>query len=177
MNAEDPLAALRDITAPEAISWWPLAPGWWLLILLALAAIALLAQRLWHHYRSNLYKRTALALLGQLSQQFAQQRNAPAALADCLEILRRVARHRRDLHTALPLSGGEFITALNRLAALPSSQQLPENTALLQQALYACQTDSDTALANYCEQLLAQATRWVAALPRERQPVLELRDV
>lgn len=177
MNAEDPLAALRDITPPEAISWWPLAPGWWLLILLALAAVVLLSQRLWRHYRSNRYRRTAQELLKQLSDDFERHGNAQVTLAECLEILRRVARHRRDLHAALPLSGGEFITALNRLAVLPKSKQLPENTALLQQVLYAGQTESDSALKNYCEQFLAQAPRWVAVLPRDCRPLLEPSDV
>ena len=30
----DPLAQLRDIHLPEPILWWPLAPGWWVLIVL-----------------------------------------------------------------------------------------------------------------------------------------------
>ena len=25
---------LKDIHLPEAIGWWPLAPGWWILLLL-----------------------------------------------------------------------------------------------------------------------------------------------
>ena len=116
-------------------------------------------------------------LLKQLSDDFERHGNAQFTLAECLEILRRIARHRRDLHPSLPLSGGEFITALNQLTALPSSKQLPENTALLQQALYAGQTDSDSALKNYCEMLLAQALRWVAALPRDCRPLLEPSDV
>ena len=33
---------LRDLHLPEAISWWPLAPGWWLLIAFAVAACLLL---------------------------------------------------------------------------------------------------------------------------------------
>jgi len=38
--ATDPLAALRDIHLPEAIGWWPPAPGWWLLLGIILVTIA-----------------------------------------------------------------------------------------------------------------------------------------
>ena len=34
---------LRDIHLPEAVSWWPLAIGWWVLGFLAIIAIAVLA--------------------------------------------------------------------------------------------------------------------------------------
>ena len=30
---------LRDLHLPEAIGWWPLAPGWWLVIAIALVGI------------------------------------------------------------------------------------------------------------------------------------------
>ena len=40
---------LRDLHLPEVVSWWPLAPGWWVLI--ALAAVALI-------YLLRLYLRT-----------------------------------------------------------------------------------------------------------------------
>ena len=29
---------LRDLHLPDAISWWPLAPGWWIVLGLALIA-------------------------------------------------------------------------------------------------------------------------------------------
>ncbi|MDP7406676.1 MAG: DUF4381 domain-containing protein, partial [SAR324 cluster bacterium] len=28
---QDPLAALRDVHLPPAVSWWPPAPGWWII--------------------------------------------------------------------------------------------------------------------------------------------------
>lgn len=36
----DPLAQLRAYHLPEPVSWWPPAPGWWLLALLVLAGTA-----------------------------------------------------------------------------------------------------------------------------------------
>lgn len=35
-EAPDPLAALRPLHLPEPVSWWPPAPGWWVLALLGL---------------------------------------------------------------------------------------------------------------------------------------------
>lgn len=40
MNAEDPFIALKPLHHPMDISWWPLAPGWW--VLLALVAVAMM---------------------------------------------------------------------------------------------------------------------------------------
>ena len=40
-NQGDPLAELRDIHLPEAVSLWPLAPGWWLLLALIAAVLGL----------------------------------------------------------------------------------------------------------------------------------------
>ena len=33
MNPQDPLAALHPLRTPEPIGWWPLAPGWWVLLM------------------------------------------------------------------------------------------------------------------------------------------------
>jgi hypothetical protein len=39
----DPLAELRDIHLPPAVSWWPPAAGWWLLLLImALLVVAVI---------------------------------------------------------------------------------------------------------------------------------------
>ena len=38
-NIAEPLADLRDIHLPQPISWWPPAPGWWILLGLLLVSI------------------------------------------------------------------------------------------------------------------------------------------
>lgn len=58
----DPLDALRPLHEPVAISWWPPALGWWVLILLFLASFLFL---FWRWKRSAL-QRAALRELKTL---------------------------------------------------------------------------------------------------------------
>jgi hypothetical protein len=39
MESEDPLSQLADIHLPDPISIWPLAPGWWIVIVLIFASL------------------------------------------------------------------------------------------------------------------------------------------
>ena len=45
---------LRDIHEPLAPSWWPPAPGWWLVALVLLAAVAWGGWRRWRRRRRHL---------------------------------------------------------------------------------------------------------------------------
>lgn len=45
MEAEDPLSELADIHLPDAVGFWPPAPGWWVLAALAVLALVLLYRR------------------------------------------------------------------------------------------------------------------------------------
>jgi hypothetical protein len=51
MEAEDPLKDLADIHLPDPVSLWPLAPGWWVLAALALAALVYGGFRYAAHWR------------------------------------------------------------------------------------------------------------------------------
>ena len=58
---------LKGIHLPDPITWWPLAPGWWLLGFLVLALLILVgwcAYRAYHHRKA---KRIALAQYKQLA--------------------------------------------------------------------------------------------------------------
>ncbi len=62
----DPLADLKDIHLPDAISWWPLAPGWWLLIFLVITLI-ILAVISYQFWKKRIYRRLALQELEELA--------------------------------------------------------------------------------------------------------------
>ncbi len=83
----DPLAQLRDIHLPEAVSNWP-APGWWLLTLLVCGVIFItwLAYR---RYQRGAIKRAALSELEQIAVQYKNQ--PQQQLQQLSQLLRRVA--------------------------------------------------------------------------------------
>ena len=88
MNPED--LPLRDLHLPDAIGWWPLAPGWWVLLALLLAAAVLGARAWYRRYRRQAARRLALAELARLERAYAEHRD-PARLAVALSILLRRA--------------------------------------------------------------------------------------
>lgn len=89
-NTTNPLDELADIQLPEGVSWWPLAPGWWILI--ALAIIIATAIYCWRrHHQRNAYRQLALAELQQAYQNFQQQASTAIYLQKVSNILRRTA--------------------------------------------------------------------------------------
>lgn len=92
--SDDPadLSKLNDIIVPPDVSWWPLAPGWIILLSLAASATCYYVYRGIQNWKRNAYRREALKQLAAA--------DSPAAIA---EILRR---------TALAVSTREEIAAL-----------------------------------------------------------------
>ena len=88
MNAAlppDALATLRDVRLPDAVSWWPLAPGWWALAALVVAGLAVATALAARRRRST--RRAALVELGRLRRAGAA--SDPVGLATALGVLMR----------------------------------------------------------------------------------------
>jgi len=79
---------LRDIHAVPATPWWPPAPGWWIVCVLLLAAIAILAAMAWRRRA----RRRAIARV--FDAAFAAAPTPAAQVAAMSELLRRAARLR-----------------------------------------------------------------------------------
>ena len=73
MNPEMMLSQLAPLREPAAIGWWPLAPGWWIVVALSVALLTGLV--LWHRKRRlrTAYRRIALATLDELRSREAGQ--------------------------------------------------------------------------------------------------------
>tara|TARA_B100001113_G_scaffold119404_1_gene97533 strand:+ start:602 stop:1093 length:492 start_codon:yes stop_codon:yes gene_type:complete len=54
---------LRDIRYPSEIDWWPMAPGWWIVIILIVTLLFVVILKLYQKYNENKARRAALSWL------------------------------------------------------------------------------------------------------------------
>jgi len=131
--ATDALAALRDIHLPEAVSFWPPAPGWWVLLLalLIVAALSCLAVR----WRRRSIKRAALRELEAAQRDFGSTGDTAELAASLSSVLRRVALARFARAEVAGLHGAEW---LGFLANSGSGVGFPADVgASIERAVYA----------------------------------------
>jgi hypothetical protein len=122
VEAEDPLSQLADIHLPDAVSFWPPAPGWWLLLAVVLFALTLLWHRQYLLWQQNRRLQLVLAELAralrthqQQSAQAAQANQAGLALLyACNSLLKRVALLHHGEAEVAPLSGSAWLNFLDR---------------------------------------------------------------
>ena len=156
MNPNDPLAQLRDIHLPAEVSWWPLAWGWWLLIILASALLAWLLWILLQRYKNRLYRRQAQLRIDQL-QQHPTEDLLPAIFA----LLKQTANTAYPDQRFASLSINEFIEFLQQSCDQPVFDQLPDN---LDSLLYAPQSQVEPSLKDH---LVSSASLWIAKHQKE----------
>ncbi|MFQ5608667.1 MAG: DUF4381 domain-containing protein [Woeseiaceae bacterium] len=80
---------IRDLHLPEAIGWWPFAPGWWIVIGLAVVASLFLLRRALIVRRRNSARRYALAQLKQFCDDYARHGSAVELGTHLSELVRR----------------------------------------------------------------------------------------
>jgi hypothetical protein len=139
----DPLAGLRDYHLPEAISWWPPAPGWWLLAI----ALTLLVIFVWRtRARISLripipgitlgtWRWEAAAALRDLRRRAGKGQDAKETLGELSELLRRIAMARLGRPACAGLVGTAWLDWL--AAHDPNDFQWPERGRILIDAPYA----------------------------------------
>jgi len=155
------LSQLRDIHMPEPTSWWPLAPGWW--ILLGILLLVLTGFWLLHRYRQrNAWRRDALARLAVLQGQHQSEACQSQQLVSELSvILRRVAVSRFPREESASLSGEEWLAFLEQQCRKETSFQ-SEVGRLLIVAPYALATSITSDEMNSLFELCRD---WISKLP------------
>ncbi len=105
---------LRDLHLPEAIGWWPLAPGWWVVIALIMVGLGLLFRHLLRIRARGAARRHALWRLNELTADFEQHHNAVAFSSHLSELLRRTMLAYAPRHDIAGLTGDEWLAWLDR---------------------------------------------------------------
>lgn len=105
---------LRDIHVPRVSMWWPLAPGWW--VVLALLAVTVVALAIFLRRRAawRRHVQASLADLRDAQARHALDGDTPAFAAAASELVRRVART-RDARS-VTMSGKAWHEALATMA-------------------------------------------------------------
>lgn len=73
------LEQLRDIHLPQAMHWWPPAPGWWIVAILVLALTIWLSRYLRARYRRQYFRGESQDLLKEIWQNYQQDNEQQAA--------------------------------------------------------------------------------------------------
>lgn len=106
---------LRDIHLPEAISWWPPAPGWWLLLLTM--AVLLAAIPSYRRLRKrSLLKRTVLAELEAIRRQYQQEHNQTELVQALSALMRRASISFYQRSDTASLTGTQWLRHLDETA-------------------------------------------------------------
>ncbi|WP_295402903.1 DUF4381 domain-containing protein [uncultured Thiocystis sp.] len=109
----DPLSDLRDWHLPDPVSWWPPAPGWWLLAGLILVGLWL-AIRGWRRWdRQGASTRAALRQLDALGKALATDGDRRRFVAGVSQLLRRLALVRYPREQVAGLSGAAWLAFLD----------------------------------------------------------------
>ena len=99
-----------DIKYAAVIFWWPLAPGWWLLIVSLLLA---LSATFFFIHRYKPIRREALAELLRLEQNFLSGHNTTRFAMDITVLLRRVALAKYRQDEVAGLTGKKWLVFLD----------------------------------------------------------------
>jgi hypothetical protein len=108
---------LREMQIPDAIGWWPLAPGWWLLLLLVVCGIAVVFFYLRKKLRDP--KRYALAELKVICERYQSSQDKSSLLIESNTLLKRLAITLYPRRRVARLSGQDWREFLAKSATIP----------------------------------------------------------
>lgn len=111
----DPLEIpLRDLHLPEMIGWWPLAPAWWFLIVLAIAGLVFLLYRLFEKWRRNASRRVALKELARIQHEYKDGVDEISLAIELSDLLRRTMLAYAPRNEVAGLTGRSWLQWLDQ---------------------------------------------------------------
>ena len=111
---QQPALPLRDLHLPEPVGWWPLAPGWWALIALAVVGLVWLLLKYRQQRLRSAARRYALKQLKQYADAYSRHQSAVLLGAQLSELLRRTMLAYAPRAEVAGLTGEDWLAFLDR---------------------------------------------------------------
>ncbi len=107
------LEQLQDIHVPAPVSFWPLAPGWWLLTVALLGLLVVVF--FWvHHRHRRAVRKQVWSEFYRLQQSYAQNRDSQSYAMGVSILLRRAAMVQHTRQQVAALTGERWLQFLDR---------------------------------------------------------------
>lgn len=151
---------LRDIHLPDAISWWPPAIGWWILLAIIIAAIILL-PKLYRRVTYTPLNKVANHTFNKIVADYKENNNDSTFVIETSQFLRQTAMSYCGREETAQLTGEKWVQALNKM-----TEQDYFNDEIKQTLVNAPYQKSININA---EQLISVVQSWLDKLPKQPQ--------
>jgi len=146
------LEQLRDIHLPEPISWWPLAPGWWLAALVFIVLLTFSIYKFIKVIKKNRYRKVASLELEHNYQQWQSDNSNSHYIESANKVLRRCIQHLTNNTSLTSNSGQQWAETLSKFSKTPLSD---DTNLALSEACYQANPDVDI------QQLHSELSSWL----------------
>ena len=162
MNPDIASIPLRDIHLPESVSWWPLAPGWWIVLGLLVLATAVVFFLKHMKGRRQLEKQVMDEFQG-LVDQYKNDRDINALLGNVSKLLRRVSMTRFSQQEVAALTGDRWLKFLDETLGNGKNNNLNFHSELGELLVSRQYQKSLSIDESKLDQLLMLSKRWLLA--------------
>ena len=114
MSEENLLVNLKDIHLPPPVSFWPPAPGWWILALLLISTLFIGGVWLYRKYKKIKPRTEALRILKDLEILYRNSQDEIVSLRNLSNLLRRTALTFYDNDAVASLQGSSWLEFLDK---------------------------------------------------------------
>jgi len=159
MQATQPQLNLKDIHLPDAVSWWPPAIGYWLVLALLIAFVLIFFAIRYLRSRT-LIKRQALAEFSRIKSAYQTDLDQKTLASALSKLLRRAAISAYPVSECASLSGKDWLNWLDKQFTNSDVSFSDGPGYLLTEFIY-----SDAKHTNDINELLDLTQRWLKQLP------------
>ena len=150
--------SLRDIHLPDAISWWPPAIGWWILLALVIAAFILI-PKLYRRMTYTPLNKVANSTFNNIVDKYNENNNVSDFVIQTSQFLRQTAMSYCGREEVAQLTGEKWVQALNSITEQDYfNDDIKQN---LVNAPYQKNITIDT------EQFINAVQSWLEELPKQ----------